>query len=81
MKVFALLAATALFAAPASAESWNFSTNDFGHTTGYSSGGGSYSSTTNDFGYTTFYGTDSNGNSYSGSCSSNDFGYTSCSSW
>ena len=77
----ALFAGALTLIAPANAETWGYSTNDLGYTTGYSSNGGSFSGTTNDLGYSTFHGTDGSGNSFSGACSSNSTGCTSCQSW
>ena len=61
------------------AKAWtNCSTDSFGNTSCYGSGGSSFNSSTDSFGNSTYYGTDSNGNSFGGSCSSDSFGNTSC---
>ena len=72
-------ALTLITSAPANA-GMNCTTNSFTGSTNCYGSGGSFNSTYNDFtGTSTYRGTDSNGNSYSGSCTYNDFtGSTSC---
>ncbi|MDB4337999.1 hypothetical protein N9997_01505 [Synechococcus sp. AH-603-L18] len=52
-------------------------TDSWGNTNCYGDNGSSYSSSTNSFGQTWYNGTDSNGDSYSGSCST-IFNTTTC---
>ena len=54
------------------------STDMWGGTNCYGSGGSSFSADTDMWGNTNYYGTDSNGNSYSGSCSTDSWGNTTC---
>ena len=62
---------------PAANAGMNCSSDGFGNTSCYGSGG-LFSSSSDGFGNSSYYGTDSNGNSFGGSCSSDGFGNTSC---
>ena len=72
-------ALTLITPAPANA-GMNCTTNSFTGSTNCYGSGGVFNSTYNDFtGTSNYSGTDSRGNSYSGSCTYNDLsGYTSC---
>lgn len=73
----ALFAGALTLITPAANAGMNCSTNSWGNTCCYGSGG-SFNSSTNSWGNTNYYGSDNNGNNYSGSCSSDSWGNTTC---